>query len=202
MTTQMTDEKSRIRQEMRLRRKQLEPSVQEEAAKRACAHLTAFAPYRAAQCVMAYAACRGELSLDSLIREILAAGKTLAMPRCEAPGVMTARRIERLDQMEEGAYGLMEPREDCAVIPPEAIGLILVPGTAFSRAGGRVGQGGGYYDRFLEQTEALRMGVCHGFALMDDVPGERHDQHMNCILTPEGIILCGREHEKKQEAHT
>ena len=67
--------------------------------------------------------------------------------------------------------------------------LILVPGTAFDRAGGRVGQGGGYYDRFLPGTQALRMGVCHHFALQSSVPMSTHDQSMDIIITPQETVI-------------
>lgn len=171
----------------------LTAQAQEEAARAVLAHLSAFASYRQARCVMAYMACRGELSLAPTIERMLKDGKTLALPRCETPGVMTARRIDRLSQLRPGAYGLMEPEESCAVIAPQEIGLILVPGTAFDRSGDRIGQGGGYYDRFLKETSALRVGVCHDFALLGCVPAQEHDQRMHHILTPGGLIACGRE---------
>ena len=86
----------------------------------------------------------------------------------------------------------MEPEAGCEVFPPEEIDLILVPGTAFDAGGGRLGQGGGYYDRFLEKTGALRVGVCHGFALQKSVPEEAHDARMDYILTPQAVIRCGK----------
>ena len=94
--------------------------------------------------------------------------------------------------LESGAYGLMEPKEDCAIADPQRIDLILVPGTAFDREGGRIGQGAGYYDRFLETRGALRVGVCHSFALLERVPCEMHDAAMDYVITPGGIIRTGR----------
>ena len=105
---------------------------------------------------------------------------------------MTARRIGSLSELEPGAYGLPEPGKGCAVIAPEEIDLVLVPGTAFDAQGRRLGQGGGYYDRFLSGTRALRVGVCHGFALVDHVPAQAHDLNMDYILTPDAVIGCGQ----------
>lgn len=177
---------------MRGMRRAMPIAQQEQAAREAAARLFGFTPYQEAKTVMAYIACRGELSLAPVIDDALGSGKTLLLPRCDAPGVITARRIERLSQLAPGAYGLMEPRADSKIVPPEGIDLILVPGTAFDRRGGRLGQGGGYYDRFLEKTDALRVGVCHGFALVDSVPSDAHDARMDCILTPQAMIRCGK----------
>lgn len=187
----MTNKKT-LRNAMRDRRRALPPDRQAHDARDAAAELRGFAPYTEAKNVMAYIACRGELSLAPAIDDVLRSGRTLLLPRCDAPGVITARRIGRLSQLVPGAYGLMEPPEESEIFPPEAIGLILVPGTAFDRCGGRLGQGGGYYDRFLEKTGALRVGVCHGFALMESVPADAHDARMDYILTPQAVIRCGR----------
>lgn len=102
---------------------------------------------------------------------------------------MTARRVFSLDELVPGAYGIWTPREDCPEILPGEIDLILVPGTAFDRRGARLGQGGGYYDRFLPRTAGFRMGVCHDFALLDRVAQQPHDQRMDAVVTPGGIIL-------------
>ena len=61
------------------------------------------------------------------------------------------------------------------------------------RAGGRIGQGGGYYDRYILKTRAFRVGVCHGFALMDSVPTEKHDERMDAVVTPEETLIFRQE---------
>jgi len=183
------EEKKALRERLRAMRRGLSQEEQRRASETACGRITALPAYERARCVMAYIACRGEMDLAPVIRDILSSGRTLALPRCEAPGVMTARRIASLSQLVPGAYGLMEPDADCAVVPPEEIGLILVPGVAFDRACYRLGQGGGYYDRFLTKTNAVRAGVCHGMALMDCVPREAHDMRMDAVITPEALIL-------------
>lgn len=184
-------DKDELRRAMRARRRALAKDEQRRASQAVAERVRAFAPYAGARSVMAYMACRGELSLAPVIADALKQGKTLLLPRCEAPGVMTARRVTALAQLVPGAYGLMEPAESCAVFPPEEIELILVPGTAFDALGGRLGQGGGFYDRFLARTGALRVGICHDFALTGRVPAQAHDMRMDCIITPGGTIRTG-----------
>lgn len=180
--------KDALRRQMKEQRRALSGSEQARMAAQLAGHVLASPAYRQAKTVMLYMAARGEISLDAVIADALDGGKRLALPLCAGRGVMTARAVCGMQELQAGMYGLMEPRGDCPVVPPEEIDLILVPGAAFDRRGGRIGQAGGYYDRFLPLTGACRMGVCHSFALMDDpLPQEAHDARMHLLATDEGI---------------
>jgi 5-formyltetrahydrofolate cyclo-ligase len=76
-------------------------------------------------------------------------------------------------------------------VDPATLDLVLVPGVAFDRRGGRLGFGGGYYDRFLPTTPALRVGVTYDECLCDALPCGEHDQRMDWVLTPTQEIRCG-----------
>lgn len=184
----MTD-KQALRTQMRAMRKALSQEAQQAASRAVCKAVRDFEPYRKAGCVMAYIACRGELDVSAVIRHALEDGKTLALPRCEESGTLTARKITSPDRLAPGAYGIPEPEETDEIVPPEAIDLILVPGVAFDRACFRLGQGGGYYDRFLKETSAVRAGICHDGALIERVPREAHDIPMDAVITPDGLML-------------
>lgn len=183
--------KAQLRAEMRAMRRGLAQEAQWAASQAVFERIAAYEPYRQAQTVMAYAAVRGELSLETVIADVLAGGKALLLPRCEAPGIMTARRIRSMDDLAAGTYGLMEPKESCEISDPKEIDLIFVPGVAFDRRGHRLGQGGGYYDRFLKESGARRVGVCHDLALLESVPFDRHDIGMDDVITPGGIFSAG-----------
>jgi len=185
--------KEEMRACMRAKRRALSKEAQEAASQAVLKRLTEFEPYQRANTVMAYMACRGELSLEKVILDALWAGKTLLLPRCEAPGIMTARRIHGMEDLLPGRYGLLEPKEACPIMDPQEMNLVLVPGVAFDRAGNRLGQGGGYYDRFLQGSRALRAGICHESALLEYVPHEAHDIVMDNVITPgETIRICNR----------
>ena len=188
--------KDELRGQIRAQRRALSPQAQRAAALAVCGHALAFAPLRAAHSVMAYMACRGELDLTPVLEALLAQGKTLLLPRCEQDGRMTARRVTSLSQLAPGAYGVQEPDAACEVFAPENIGLVLAPGVAFDRCGRRLGQGGGYYDRFLARTRAMRVGICHDFALVERVPTQAHDLAMDSIITPCGIVHPDRAKEE------
>lgn len=177
---------------MRAMRRSLDEEEQILAARAVFERIMAYEPYRQAGTVMAYVAVQGELRLEMVIKDVLAGGKKLLLPRCEAPGIMTARRISSMEDLVPGTYGLLEPKESCGTADPGEIDLILVPGVAFDREGHRLGQGGGYYDRFLMGSGAHRVGICHDFALLESVPFDAHDIRMDDVITPGGVLSAGK----------
>ncbi len=60
---------------------------------------------------------------------------------------------------------------------------IFVPGVGFDLKGGRLGRGKGFYDRFLQHSEALRIGLAWSGQLVNNIPVESHDCHMDFIIT-------------------
>jgi 5-formyltetrahydrofolate cyclo-ligase len=65
--------------------------------------------------------------------------------------------------------------------------LVIVPGLAFTRAGARLGRGGGHYDRLLDGVEATSLGVAFDIQLVDDLPLEPHDRGVDLVVTPSGL---------------
>jgi 5,10-methenyltetrahydrofolate synthetase len=85
-------------------------------------------------------------------------------------------------------FGMLEPAADMSVVDPMALDFVLVPGVAFDRRGGRLGFGGGFYDRFLITTPALRVGVTYDGCLADELTCSKHDQWMDWVVTPGELI--------------
>ena len=146
--------------------------------------------FRQAMTIMAYAAIPPEVDLSPVLEAILAAGKTLIMPRCEADGMMTARRIDDLGQLTSGTYGIPEPNSDAPVVSAAEIDLILVPGMAFDASGRRLGRGKGYYDRFLQGKEILKIGVAFSCQQAEKLTAKATDVKMDRIITENGILKC------------
>ncbi len=180
----MTESKAEFRRSIR----QSLPQVDEEAVTEA---IMAHPWFQEADSVMAYSAIPPEINIAPILEAVLSRGKTLLLPRCEAEGVMTARKITDLSQLIPGAYGIPEPKSETEVFPQGEIDLILVPGLAFDGRGHRLGRGKGYYDRFLRGKRGKTMGICR--CLVPEVPVEDHDIIMDAVITEDKIILCEME---------
>lgn len=145
--------------------------------------------YRRARIIMAYASTPEELQLNELFTACLAEGKTLAIPLIVSKGVMQAVEVPSLDALEEGAFGIQTVKLPRSFVEPAQIDCVIVPGLAFDVKGGRLGMGGGFYDRFLPQAvNAVKIALAYDFQLVDSLPLETHDAIIDVILTTEGSV--------------
>jgi 5-formyltetrahydrofolate cyclo-ligase len=93
-------------------------------------------------------------------------------------------------RLERHHLGMLEPAAGLPVVAPTTVDVVLVPGVVFDRHGVRLGFGGGYYDRFLPTTPAVRIGIAFDECVADELPCGEHDQYMDWIATPSEIIQC------------
>lgn len=154
-----------------------------------CAHITAWEPYRRARVVGGYMPLSWEANVVPVLQDALSRGKTLALPRCMAEGRLCFHRVESLDSLRRGAYGLLEPEEDAPVVGAEEINLLLVPLEGISSLGARLGKGGGYYDRLLSSCPALTLGAALSWQWTEDIPREMWDRPLHACAGAEGIRI-------------
>lgn len=131
--------------------------------------------------VAVFAALPGEVDLRTLPGEI---GKVWVFPRVEA-GDLVFHEVRDFDEdLEKGAYGIMEPKTDLPMVGIVDVDVFLCPGLAFDTKGGRLGRGKGFYDRMLKlaRPDALKVGVCFGFQLVEWIVMEEHDVRMNAVI--------------------
>lgn len=81
--------------------------------------------------------------------------------------------------LQQNKWGINEPQETGEPVVPD---IILIPGIAFSHTGKRLGRGLGYFDRYLENSSAQKLGVCFDFQVVKDLPTQPHDQDMDIII--------------------
>jgi len=88
------------------------------------------------------------------------------------------------------ALGIPAPAPGAAEALPD---VVFAPVLAFDRHGGRLGQGGGHYDRTIEALRAAKpvlvIGVAYAGQEVDEIPTEPHDQRLDAILTETGYVL-------------
>jgi 5-formyltetrahydrofolate cyclo-ligase len=144
---------------------------------------------RASQ-VMLYVPMRGELNVNSLTENGLKEEKLIALPRFSVTkNAYDACGIDNLSDLVPGKFGVLEPPPDCQTMDTKQLDLAIVPGVAFAGLGGRLGRGGGYFDRLLTDIPAKKCGVCFEQQVYPDVPVERHDVKMDMIATPSGWLI-------------
>lgn len=174
-------------------RKKVRSAPRQVDEARLCREILTSPWFRAAKSVMAYAAIPPEAELRTVLEAALEQGKRLLLPRCDADGIMTARAVGSLLELRAGAYGILEPAPEAAIVPAEQIDMILVPGLAFDPKGRRMGRGKGYYDRYLAGFAGKTMGICT--LLVPEVPTEPLDRPMDAVVTDSGIYYCEMEGE-------
>ena len=166
----------------------------EERARRGASILDRFLSLpevAAARTVMAFWTFGSEVPMDPLMSRLVEAGVTVALPRIVG-GDLEARAWRPGEPVTQTHFGAREP-EGGRVVEPEEIDVVATPGVAFDRGGGRVGYGGGFYDRFLPRTSALRAAVAFAVQVMDEpLPGASFDLPVDVIVTEKETIRCRR----------
>lgn len=184
-----------LRRTMLAARDQLDPASRAEKSRRIAALLAGHPAVLAARHIFIYVHFRSEVETMPLLEQFLAAGKTVSVPlTLRKEGRLLAVRItDPVGQLTPSCFGILEPGKEQAVNPAE-IDLALIPGSVFDRLGGRLGYGGGFYDRFLCQDapQALRVALAYAMQLAEHVPLEAHDQLMDMIVTEEQLYDCRR----------
>ena len=176
----MTD-KHQLRAAMRATRKRL-AGLDPTTPRRAAEHARSLP---AGQITAVYRAIGSELDTAALSLALMAQGRELCLPVVvERDAPMLFRRWSPGEPLELDEAGVPAPFPLAATVVPD---LILTPLLAFDRNGGRLGQGGGYYDRtFAAMSEVLRVGFAYAGQEVENLPVELHDIRLHGVLTERG----------------
>ena len=169
--------------------------------------LTSHPRWPACGCMLGFAATRREPATAPALAAAYVNGLVVGLPRVAgkllhyhrvAPGGASAVRLPA--GLRRGYRGVAEPapdapRLDLDRLPPEV--AVLVPGAAFDRSGGRLGWGGGHYDRALAELSrasggALLVGVCFADQLIDSVPRAGYDLPVDLVVTEQAVVNARR----------
>ena len=168
-----------------MRRKNLGITPSERAA--ASGHIFARAElseaFGRARTVGVFCSLADEPDTSEALARWSATGRRLAVPRVEGDVMRFYEYDPRT--MRPGAFGIAEPGPEARLCEPRELDLVIVPGTAFTAAGARMGRGRGYYDKYFAQPEvhAVKIGVCYAHQLVGELPSEPHDVAMDCVIT-------------------
>ena len=176
-----------LRREMRRIRKEIPDK--DEKSRRITQEVLDLPAWRNAEIIAIYVSTPEEVSTEELIRRGIAEGKTVAVPKIRENGEMDMIRIGSFDDLTmKNRLSIPEPPKELPVILPETIGCMIVPGLAFDKAGNRLGQGGGYYDRYLPKARCTFIGLAFAGQILEEVPHEETDVSMDLLVTEQGIL--------------
>nr|HIK01166.1 5-formyltetrahydrofolate cyclo-ligase [Candidatus Undinarchaeales archaeon ERR594346 U_76725] len=143
--------------------------------------------------IMLYSSKDSEVDTASIIRSCIQSEKEVYLPRTD----IKSRKMEAVlisefpEDVEIASFGLLEPKKDLnATENLREIDLVIVPGVAFDERGNRLGYGFGFYDRFLTEVRAPKIGLSFESHVLDLVPQESHDVRVDKIVTELRIIEC------------
>ena len=165
---------------------------------RAVAKLVDLPEYLAAKTVLWYIDCRSELRTRHALPAAMSGGQKIVVPYCtvddQGANKLGLWWLERMDELAIGKWKILEPPQDRwneprKIVDPQELDLVIVPGVGFSRSGGRMGNGQGYYDRLLQQvrTTCPLIGLCFECQLFDDLVVGPHDIFMNRVVTEAAV---------------
>ena len=190
------DEKRRLRQVVRQRLSQLDPSEFLKAGRGLLPHLAPLfdeldRSAAGSPMVAYFASLPNEISTEPLDELLRTRGIRRLLPRV-SPGGLVFHQMEAhraMSQLERDRMGIPTPPSTLSVVPLGQANLVLAPGLAFDPQGGRLGQGGGYYDRVLQgvRREAPTprvIGLCLDLQRLPLIPVEPLDQRVDAVCSP------------------
>jgi 5-formyltetrahydrofolate cyclo-ligase len=152
-----------------------------------------FANFLEAKISLLYIDLSHEVKTGEIIKRCLSYNKVIVLPAFIPDTYrMKLMKIDNLDFcLQPGPRGVLEPNPaKCKTVPVEQIDIALIPGIAFDEKGGRIGTGKGYYDRLIPDLPITTRKVSLAFEeqIIQQVPMESHDKHVDIIITDERII--------------
>ncbi len=149
--------------------------------------------FAAAKNVGIYVNFGDEVSTKKIISQSLSSGKNVSVP-VVAKDEMNFYSIKSLNDLREmNNFGIRQPAaERKNLVDPTKLDLLIVPGICFDLAGNRIGFGKGFYDKFLADSSAVKLGICFEKQLLKDekIPTEKTDVAMDFVVTESGIYEC------------
>lgn len=173
--------KAELRRQIRERKRAMTLAQIEQASVRLGEQFLSSDQYRAAKTIYGYLPYNQEVRTTPMLERALADGKRVAVPKVYGEE-MKFIYLTDLAQVEKGYAGIPEPVAD-EPTADDPTALVLMPGMAFTKAGDRMGYGGGFYDKFLAMEPGHpTVALCYEFQLVDELPVEEFDIPVDLVL--------------------
>lgn len=184
--------KSEIRKQVLSARKAMSQDEVETKSAQILSRLMISPLLEQSEVILCYMDFRNEVQTGAIIEYLWSLGKIVALPRVNPDTKrLDLYRVDGFRDMVTGSMGIMEPDTKLPQLLPEDIDLVLAPGVAFDEKGGRMGYGGGFYDRLIPtlRPDCQIIALAFEQQVVDDLPSDSHDQSIHGILTEERLII-------------
>ncbi len=189
-------DKRELRTKYIAKRQTIPTEVKQEKSRQILERIVELPEYQKAENILAYASRKGEVITDEIILDALSLGKNVFCPKVTdvERSQMEFVRINSLEEMSEGAFGIREPQmnesSDVAKeLDPENT-LVIMPGAVFDRQLNRIGYGAGFYDRYLKKYPFYRtVALCFACQIADEViEADVNDVKPGMLITEDELI--------------
>jgi len=179
--------KRRLRKELRAAHAELSPDYLAESDRGIFENISKLPEFQSARAIFTYYSIQNEPDTHKIIELALKMGKIVTLPLIRGNGIMDAAIIRSFEDIGAGAFDIPAPAADAELLPPDKIDFAIIPALTFDREGFRVGQGGGYYDRFLSKAKFFTVGITRSRFFVERLPREEHDMPVCCVVTENEI---------------
>lgn len=141
--------------------------------------------YQNSNVIAVFKSFSSEVDTSTLIKDALSMQKEVVLPRTYKNEIKFYKIKSINDDFEKNEFGIEEPKENIDnYVEKEKIDLIIVPGLCFDKEKNRLGYGGGYYDRFLSNNNAKKIGICFEDQIYSElIPVNKNDIKMDIVIT-------------------
>ncbi len=173
--------KKLLRQKIREQKKQLSDDYIVKTSRRLAEMFLETRYYKDAKTVYGYLSYNQEVRTVPILEQALRDGKRVAVPKVYGD-TMRFIYLDDLSAVENSSMNIPEPVADEPVAEDETA-LVLMPGVAFDRKGNRMGYGGGFYDKFLNnEPNHPTVALCYEFQMVEELPTDDYDIPVDCVL--------------------
>lgn len=190
---EIQEKKQEIRTEIIKLLNEMPDDVRAQKTKAVEDRLFEFANFLEANIALLYMNTEDEVATRDMITRAFEYNKIVVLPifRIDKRAV-SLMKVDNLDnQLKPGPRGVPEPDPArCKKVPIDCIDIAIVPGIAFDEKGARIGTGMGFYDRLIPNLPITTRKVALAFEdqLIQQIPMEHHDKHIDIIITDQRII--------------
>ncbi len=179
-------DKHTLRHTIATTRSRLNPTEVEKYSQDICRQIISISLSLNAKTILCYCAKGKEADINEAMQYFLQQQKTILLPSIEGNSLV-ARKIQTLQDLEIGPYGILQPLPTCPIWEPAQIDLAFIPGIAFDQHGNRLGRGAGFYDRFLPLVRGTKIGIGYELQLQENIPLDPHDIPVDAFITEKKV---------------